>query len=459
MQAADFEELLRPLFAGRRVVLAGGNVMAHAPTAALVRHLGATDVLIVATNGTGIGALPGSDVATYVAVDHDAASMSASIHAGNETLRHPPAEILDALARFDPDRQALVVGDFLTEVAELDGRPMLAYRRPQWVALEDKTLVDALWDRARLPRAPAEIVPLERAAVMQAAKGLDQGSGTVWTADASHGFHGGGEMTRWIRTSADIDETLAEFAGATRTLRVMSFLDGIPCSIHGIVYSDHVVAIRPVEMITLRRAGSPTFFYAGCASFYDPPDDTRAEMRAAARKVGALLRDEVDYRGAFTIDGVATASGFWPTELNPRMGAGLNVMLRALPELPLQLLLDALVGGVQLPYDPRQLEDLLVSQTDAHRFGGTWRPLPADVPAYTDRSIAKGPSGWRWANDTDEIVGHVTSGSRSGNGFVRFLPTPGTTPVGPSFAPTAIAFWAFADRELGTEIGPLEPAR
>ena len=51
----------------------------------------------------------------------------------------------------------------------------------------------------------------------------------------------------------------------------MPFLEGVPCSIHGIVYPDHVIAVRPVEQISLRRAAAPTFFYAGCATFYDPP--------------------------------------------------------------------------------------------------------------------------------------------------------------------------------------------
>ena len=51
-------------------------------------------------------------------------------------------------------------------------------------------------------------------------------------------------------------------------------------------------------------------------------------MREAARRVGAVLRDEVAYRGAFTLDGVATVDGFRPTELNPRFGAGLGVITR-----------------------------------------------------------------------------------------------------------------------------------
>ena len=96
-------------------------------------------------------------------------------------------------------------------------------------------------------------------------------------------------------------------------------------------------------------------------------------MREIARATGALLRAEVGFRGAFTIDGVATARGFLPTELNPRSGAGLNVMLRGLADFPLQQLLDALVGGIALAYDPHELERNLVDAADATRSGGTWR--------------------------------------------------------------------------------------
>ena len=50
-----------------------------------------------------------------------------------------------------------------------------------------------------------------------------------------------------------------------------------------------------------------------------------------------------------------------PTELNPRSGAGLHTMLRPLPEIPFQLLLDTLVGGLHLDYDPADLEALVVA--------------------------------------------------------------------------------------------------
>ena len=61
-----------------------------------------------------------------------------------------------------------------------------------------------------------------------------------------------------------------------------------------------------------------------------PAGGVREEMREAARRVGEQLRAEVEFRGAFTLDGVATADGFRPTELNPRFGAGLEVITRGL---------------------------------------------------------------------------------------------------------------------------------
>lgn len=86
----------------------------------------------------------------------------------------------------------------------------------------------------------------------------------------------------------------------------MPFLEGTPCSIHGIVLADEVVALRPVEMLVLRQADGG-LFYSGCASYFDPPKQHRESMRALARIVGAKLREEVKFRGAFTVDGVMTA--------------------------------------------------------------------------------------------------------------------------------------------------------
>ena len=51
-------------------------------------------------------------------------------------------------------------------------------------------------------------------------------------------------------------------------VRVMPFLEGVPCSVHGIVLPDGTAALRPVELVTLRRGTD--LVYAGCATFWDP---------------------------------------------------------------------------------------------------------------------------------------------------------------------------------------------
>ena len=221
-----------------------------------------------------------------------------------------------------------------------------------------------------------------------------------------------------------------------RIVRVTPFLEGVPCSIHGIVFADHVAVLRPVELVVLRRGDE--FFYCGCSSIWDPPPAAREEMRSVAGRAGAQLRAEVDYRGAFTVDGVLTSDGFLPTELNPRNGAGLVTMARGM-DFPLQLLLDALVGGVDLDWRAHELEAGLLEHFDGNRAGGTWRMVGVDVPA-----------GELVHGDDRGIVGPAVAGS-----FVRM---PMDRPVGTFLAPDAAEFWRWADVELGLGLGPLGAA-
>lgn len=471
MDVGQYKEVVRPLFDGRKVIFAGEVAAAFTPAVALARSLGASSVLVIATGGRGVGPLP-DGVEILALAPEPATSMLDGLHRHLAMIEHPPTAIIDAVRAFDPGSEAQVIGTFLNPAPYLDGRPFLAYRRPEWLALEDKTVVDALWDRAGVERAPAVVVPADAAALARAASHVDGGDGTVWSGDAREGWNGGAEFVRWVR-GADEAASAARFFGAhCDAVRVMPFLDGIPCSIHGIVFDDHVAAVRPVEMVTLRRPlGHPegAFFYAGCSSFYDPPAATRAAMREIARTTGALLRAEVGFRGAFTVDGVATAHGFLPTELNPRMGAGLNVMLRGLPDFPLQQLLDALVGGIAPPYDPHELEQDLLAAADATRSGGTWHTfLDRTLNTIEDRRLAYDGAAWHQVSERDAggradvasdrgravvAVGEGPSGS-----FVRAVFDSDGVPKGESVGQRAADFWRYADGELGTEIGPLTPA-
>ena len=457
---------LRSLVSGRRVVFVGEVATGFTSTAELVRELGASDVLIIALARRGVGALPDPEVAT-TRVFHAEVGPGAmdGIRATEQRIANPSPEVLDVLRSFDSQRTALVVGTFLNTQPYLDGRAFLSHRRPEWLALEDKTVVDTLWDGVGLAHAPSVIATVERRALANASSGLDDGDGVVWSGDAKEGFNGGAEYVRWIRGVDDFDDALAFFSQRCDTVRVMPFLDGIPCSIHGIVFPDYVAVFRPVEMITLRRSVRDSvhgaFAYAGCASYFDPDPDIREAMRDAARTVGAHLRSAVSYRGAFTIDGVATRDGFLPTELNPRFGAGLATLFGSTPSLPIVLLNDAISAGVDLGIDPRAFETKLLTIADAQRWGGTWKAVPtANVVPVTDRGLVfeSAATSWRWAREGEAVDATVSSVQEATNARIRLTFRPEHTQVGPSVAPLAAAFWRFADANLGTNVGPVSAA-
>jgi hypothetical protein len=325
----------------------------------------------------------------------------------------------------------------------------LAYRKPEWLAIEDKVVVDDIFDAAGVTRSPRRIVAIDDLAWT--------GTHEVWAGDARSGFHGGAEQTHWVANAADAEAARVALSRECDTARVMPFLEGIPCAIHGMVVGEDVIALRPVEMVTLRRPSAPHFFYAGAATFWDPPDTDREAMRVVAYRVGAELARRAAFQGAFTVDGVLTVDGFRPTEVNARMGAGINMVARGVDEIPLVLLIAAISGGVELVYRPSDLEAVLVERADAQRRGGTWRVIPETVPAIDSRPVDW--KGGRWVDASDASSdGTMMSGPSEVSGFLRLMLNPGRTTAGPSVGNKAAAFYAFCDTELGTHIGPLEAA-
>lgn len=435
---------LRSLVCGRRVILAGGVAAGWTPTVPRLRELGATDALVVATEGCGAGPQP--EATTVVAEPDPALGFMQRVRASIAMVGHPPAEIVDAISAFDPDRSAVVIGTFLNESPELAGRPMLAHRKPEWLALEDKLVVDALLDRAGIDRSPSTVVPLAEAG--QTWRSHDRGCGSVWSIDATSGYHGGASGTRWVTSDDEAARVTDEFRSLGSRVRIMAFLEGVATSIHGIVLPAGIAVMRPVELVTLRRRHE--LVYSGCATFWDPPDAFRHEMRDAARRMGEQLRAEVGYRGAFTLDGVATADGFRPTELNPRYGAGLATLMRG-SDVPLVLVMDLVVAGVPLDITAADLEHTLVNHADAHRAGGTWSVHGGTPEPIDNRVAAFDGEAWRWLDDGAEGDAVVVSSTR----FCRASFVPERTPIGPSVGPRAAAFWTFLDSTAGSSIGPL----
>jgi predicted ATP-grasp superfamily ATP-dependent carboligase len=460
MDLTYWTELLRPIFTGKRVIIAVEVAAAATQTTATVLALGATEVMVIATNGVGLGGSPEASGAKVIVLNTpiEGTWMVTHIQASQNAIRNLPEWVIDDINSFDPDHTAIAVGDFLTENDSIAGRPFLFHRHPEWIALDDKTTVDRLWDRAGVTRSPSVVVSAETSSIAATFDKFDHGHGVVIAVDSSDGWTGGAEGVRWIRTRADVSSALGEWTNPSRRVRVMPFLEGTPCSIHGIVFDDDVVALRPVEMIVLRKPNGD-FFYAGCASYFDPSPNDREAMRALAKRVGAQLRTEVEFRGAFTIDGVMTTDGFRPTELNPRNGAGLAVMARAF-DGPLLLLINVVSAGLPLEWKAAEFETIVLSAFDARRAGGTWRTLHGlgQVPESAQVTIDERGVVNLVADSAEADLTFLSqkSGERL---FIRATWNHDRTPHGPATAPRAEAFWRWANETYGLSIGDLAAAR
>lgn len=454
---------LQSAFRGRRVVLIGGPVAGLSGLARELRALGAERPFIIGSS-LGTGELPAEDEAEWVSLELSAGSVLESIRHYEEQLSHLPEIVRTRLDAWDPDRAAVALGGIvLGDVPTVGGRPRYGARPKSWSALEDKVQVDAFWDAIGVPRSASEIVAPEERALREAASRLDDGLGTVWSGDAREGVNGGAEEVRWIRRDDDVHPAVAHFATRCDRVRVMPFIEGIPCSIHGLVLPDGVAVFRPMELVVLRRplgtAGCEKLVYAGVASYWDPPAEGREQMREVARATAQALATRIGFRGAFTVDGVMSERGFLPTEINPRIGAGLGVLGRSLPGLPLLLLALAAQAGHSLDFRPDELESLVVSYADATRAGGGWVATPCRRGETQRTALVEIDGSYRVARSGDPEHAELTIGPSDVGSFVRFTPAPGRLRVGRSIAPRVVAAFRVADEIAGTAIGPLEPAR
>lgn len=443
--------------AGRPWIATSDMLVGAAAQAQVLLDLGASRVLAIG-GARGAGALPDPQVIAQIELGTGGTDMMGVIRAAEAALADVSPAVQAQVDVFDPAGEAQVVAALFSSGAPVAGRKVYGARPASWQALEDKVTVDALWDAAGVERAPAAVVAAEPAALAAAAAALDGGQGTVWAGDAREGFNGGASYVRWVRSNADAVEATAFFGPRCDRVRVMPFLAGVPCSIHGIVLPDTVLALRPCEMLVFQVPGQSRFAYAGAGTFWDPPAADREAMRAAVRRVGAHLRTTVGYRGVFTLDGVMTPAGFRPTELNPRYGAALGILAAALPGMPLYLLHLALVEGEPLGPDAADLEALLVTTADRHRRGSGHQLLQKKITESETLTLVRTDAGWRVAHDGEAAHATLMLGPNPLGGFLRATLDPAATPVGPSAAPRLAEVFAFADHHWALGLGPLAPS-
>ena len=451
----DVTRRLGAAWAGRPVIICPVVLAGFAKVVEWFHDLGCP-VLVVATS-RGVGPLPPDGSYEIFWLEQPAtASLTEEVRLHDRMVHRPQGELRAAIDAFDPERRGLwYTTPFVTTDEPVDGRPVTGGRPASFVALEDKLVADAVWDAAGVERAPYRIVDLADDASLDAATAELGGElGAVWSGDARDGFNGGGNYVRWLRDDRDRTVAAAFFRPRCDRVRVMPFLEGVPCSIHGYVLPDGTAALRPVEIVTLRNPATRTMTYSGLGTTWDPPPADREAMRAAARSVGSHLQSEHGYRGAFGIDGVLTVDGFRPTELNTRMSAGASVVSEVDRRF-FTFLQAALVAGADTGLTAADVE-ALVPAMDAARVGkvfafgegATQVPQESYSVTWDGRSFAR----------TDEETGNLFQiGSAVSGLFARVEPCAAVVP-GRRLAPINAALLRLLDAGYGTSFGPMEPA-
>jgi hypothetical protein len=438
-------------YADRPVIFGPGILAAQTEPVGWVRELGGTALAVITARGA--GPVPTEEECAVVHVaPPPTANVTEEMRALDHLARSLPPEVSAAIDSFDPDRRGgWHCSPFVTTDEPIDGRPVLSGRPTAYFALEDKMLADEIWAAAGVDRAPYAIVPTDPDALAAATRELAGPLGAVWSGDARDGFNGGGNYVRWVRDDHDQAEAVAWYLPRCDRVRVLPFLDGVPCSIHGLVLPTGTVAFRPVEISILRDQGARRFQYGGLSTYWDPPAVDRAAMRAAAMRVGEHLRAAYDYRGAFGIDGVLTADGFRPTELNSRASAGVTHVTSADRRF-FAFLQDALVLGEDPGLSVADIETLL-PLIDAQRSG---RPIAlcADLEIGGDAGFPVSWEDGRFVHADHDTGSTLVMADTPSGLFAKVDPCAALVP-GVRLATLNVALYEFLDREYGSEFGPL----
>lgn len=324
---------LRSFWAGRDVVLLLDD-FDHRATSLVgeLRACGARVAAVVARTGPGPGAPEVAE--SWHCSD---AGLRLSRPAFEAWLRDPSDEVVRWLDARDPARRWLALGTPRTGAAEVMGRRVYGWRRPEWAAVEDKTTIDRLWAAAGVAAPPylvGDVADVLRRP--DAAAGIGGPAGVVVAADSSRGHVGDSLGLRWVPRPGGFTDAVRDLAGRGDRVRVARFADGVPCSVLGMALPDGIAVFSPIEIVTLGDPSTGRLLFCGSSTHWRPGEQAERDIRGAARRAGAELVRTTGYRGIFSVDGLLTPEGFTATELNPRHASGLGLRA-AHPDFPVYL--------------------------------------------------------------------------------------------------------------------------
>ena len=454
VDASHYKKILAPVVADKLVILAIGSLTDSAAWVHHLRALGSKAPFLLAES-LGAGELPRwPDVRARVVGGTGAEHQLGAFRHYRDALVSLPADLREQIDEYDAERDALVLVRAQHQSDDVAGRPVFAPRPEAWRRLEDKLIAHEIWAAAGVPHLAARNVGVSPADIRAAFRALDRGDGVVCAGDFREGYNSGADFVRWIRADDDVDACQAFLASHCDRVRVMPFMEGLPCGVHGIVFPEDVAVFCPVELVVLRMVGSCRFLYAGNGTFWRPGRADQDAIRDFARSVGIALRERAGYRGAFTLDGILTADGFRPTEINARTGAALWTVAGSLPDLPLSLLEMCVRRGVDLDYRPRALEELVMRAVDESPRGGGWSMTPVRLENRTS-TLVHTADGFRFAMAGEAHDAVLETGASGVGGVVRIEFTGRMVATGESISQRVAECFGFLDRALGTTFGEL----
>jgi hypothetical protein len=454
-----WERYLCAPMTGQKIICAFEVLAAMTRMTEKFRRWGTERPLLVA-EGFGTGPLPAPDEATVEMLEpHPSSTLTEQVRSRMQPASRLTPAVVDAVERYDPAGTALWWMSPIAPNTPLLGRRVLGGRPPNQAALEDKLIVDGLLDEIGVARSPSVVSVSSYDALIRATEqvlalsGADQ---VVWAGDSRDGINGAGDYVRWIRHLDHAVEAAQFFSLHCDRVRVSPFLEGVPCSIHGIVLPDGVVVLRPVELASLLQPEAGRFFFGGMGTSWDPPATDAADMRSVARRLGEQLRSIQGYRGAFGLDGVLTRDGFRVTEMNPRFSGGISRLARAADDAQLELVqINALLGR-DVGRSAADIEAHALQLLEDNRFIGVMGMSVGVTATETiEVAVTAGPDRLEVAASDDAAIGLVEIGPAELGAFTRMTVSDDLIHPGDRCAPYGVLLCEFADRQWGTGFGHL----
>ena len=175
MDFGRLEERLASAYGWTPWIIVSDAAASATPNVARLREWGAERMLVVAAVA-GVGTQPDAEI--HLTGSHGDTIM-AGFRAFSQSLSTPSVE--NAIAEFDPAGEARILSPPFGAESAFGSRRPYGQRWAEWMALEDKMVIDDHFGAAGITTAPYAIVAVEDAPT--AARALASSHGSVWVAD------------------------------------------------------------------------------------------------------------------------------------------------------------------------------------------------------------------------------------------------------------------------------------